>query len=550
MKRFTLLLAACLALAAGLRANAIDSRITAVTVYSDRAVVTRTADTKLSAGINELTFTALPANLLDQSLQVSGSGSTAVTILDVTAKQTFLPETPDPRRKDLEDQIKALREKDRSLADRASVLRTQSDLIGRLQTSAVSLGTGEKSERPNLDEVRNVLAYGQQQLLELAVALQDLDTQRDALQAKITALQNQLNELRPSNRRSVKTVVVRVQSETAGAFNLALNYTVGGASWTPGYDARVASNDNKLQLGYFGNVRQNTGEDWTNVALTLSTARPSLGGSAPELGVWNLDVWQPRNRDQQDVVQLTPFEARSEKDYGYLKANPAAATRIGMEIQKATIAQAAVDTAATSATFKIAVPATIASDNSVQKVPVTTVELNAALSYATTPKVHAAAFLNAKVFNNSDYPLLAGAMNVFLDGTFVATSHLTTTMPGEKFDLALGADEGIAIEHKRVKKFSEETGVFSKDHRITYEYLITVQNNKRSTARVIVTDQVPVSRNEKIVVKVLAPPEKDVKPDAEGLLKWTLDLKPGEKRELTVKFTVEHPSDVQVDGLE
>ena len=542
MKRFTLFLAACLALTAGLRANAIDSRITAVTVYSDRAVVTRTADTKLPAGINELTFNALPANLLDQSLQVSGSGSTAVTILDVTARQTFLPETPDPRRKDLEDQIKALREKDRSLADRASVLRTQSDLIDRLQTSAVSLGTGEKSERPNLDEVRNVLEYGQQQLLELAVALQDLDTQRDALQAKITALQNQLNELRPANRRSVKTVVVRVQSESAGDFNLALNYTVGGASWTPGYDARVASNDNKLQLGYFGNVRQNTGEDWTNVALTLSTARPSLGGSAPELGVWSLDLWESR------PVELP--QAPAARDYGYLKANAAERTHIGMEIQKATIAQAAVDTAATSATFKIAVPATIASDNSVQKVPVTTAELNAALSYATTPKVHAAAFLNAKVFNNSDYPLLAGAMNVFLDGTFVATSHLTTTMPGEKFDLALGADEGIAIEHKRVKKFTEETGVFSKDHRITYEYLITVQNNKRSTARVIVTDQVPVSRNEKIVVKVLAPPEKDVKPDAEGLLKWTLDLKPGEKRELTVKFTVEHPSDVQVDGLE
>ncbi|MEZ5412941.1 MAG: mucoidy inhibitor MuiA family protein [Opitutaceae bacterium] len=546
MKRFTLLLAACLALAAGLRANAIDSRITAVTVYSDRAVVSRTADTKLSAGINELTFNALPANLLDQSLQVSGSGSTAVTILDVTAKQTFLPETPDPRRKDLEDQIKALREKDRSLADRASVLRTQSDLIGRLQTSAVSLGTGEKSERPNLDEVRNVLEYGQQQLLELAVALQDLDTQRDALQAKITALQNQLNELRPANRRSVKTVVVRVQSESAGDFNLALNYTVGGASWSPGYDARVASNDNKLQLGYFGNVRQNTGEDWTNVALTLSTARPSLGGSAPELGAWNLDIWQPR-------IAMPTLEARHEAEQQAIRAAASRAMKSeGMPTpaHDAYMAQAAVDTAATSATFKIAVPATIASDNSVQKVPVTTVELNAALSYATTPKVHAAAFLNAKVFNNSDYPLLAGAMNVFLDGTFVATSHLTTTMPGEKFDLALGADEGIAIGHKRVKKFTEETGVFSKDHRITYEYLITVQNNKRSTARVIVTDQVPVSRNEKIVVKVQAPPEKEVKPDAEGLLKWTLDLKPGEKRELTVKFTVEYPSDVQVDGLE
>lgn len=547
MKRLLLTLTALLAALPALRANALDSRISAVTVYTDRAVITRTADTKLSTGINELTFPALPAGLLDQSLQVSGSGNTATTILDVTARQTFLPETPDPRRKDLEDQIKTLREQDRAFLDRSTVLRGQSDLISRLQTSAVSLGAGEKSERPNLDEVKGVLDYGQKQLLDIATALQDLDRQREETQNKINALQNQLNELRPAGRRSVKTVVVRVSAESAGDFNLALNYTVGGASWTPGYDARVASSDSKVQLGYFGNVRQNTGEDWKNVALTLSTAQPSLGGSAPDLGVWNLDVWQQPVRP---APMVSAMEVRSDKDYGYLKANSAAATRIGMEIQQASVAQASVDTAATSATFKIAVPATIASDNSVQKVPVTTIDLNAAMTYATTPKLRAAAFLSAKVANNSAYPLLGGAMNVFLDGTFVATSHLDTTMPGEKFDLALGADEGIAIEHKRVKKFAEETGVFSKDHRLTYEYLITVQNNKRTAAHVVVTDQVPVSRNEKIVVKVQAPPEKEVKPDAEGLLKWTLDLKPGEKRELTVKFTVDYPTDVKVDGLE
>ncbi|MCC6416570.1 MAG: mucoidy inhibitor MuiA family protein [Opitutaceae bacterium] len=552
MKRSILFLSAFLTALPLLHANAVDSRISAVTVYTDRAVVTRTADTKVNAGLNELTFNALPAGLLDQSLQVSGSGTAAVTILDVTAKQTFLPETPDPRRKDLEDQIKTLHGQDRTLNDRSAVLRSQSDLISRLQTSAVSLGTGEKSARPNLDEVKGVLDYGQKQLLELAAALQDLDAQREALQHKITALQNQLNELRPAGRRSVKTVVVRVSAESAATFNLALNYTVGGASWTPGYDARVASNDNKVQLGYFGNVRQNTGEDWSNVALTLSTAQPSLGGSAPDLGAWNLDVWRPAVAQSDDeVVRLTPFAITSANDKGYLKANTATRTHIGMEVQQvANYTQASVDTAATSATFKIAVPATIASDNSVQKIPVTTVDLNAALSYATTPRLRATAVLNAKVFNNSDYPLLAGAMSVFLDGTFVATSRLDTTMPGEKFDLALGADEGIAIEHKRVQKFTEQTGLVSKSTRITYEYLVTIQNNKRAAARVIVTDQVPVSRNEKIAVKVLSPAEKDAKPDTEGLLKWTLDLKPGEKRELTVKFTVEHPSDVQVEGLE
>jgi uncharacterized protein (TIGR02231 family) len=547
MKRLILALTVLVAALPGLRANALDSRVSAVTVYTDRAVVTRTATAQLTAGINELVFTGLPAGLLDQSLQVSATGSTAATILDVSAKQLFQAATPDPRAKKIETEIEQLQQKDRTLVDRSNVLRGQSDLITRLQASAVALGTGEKSERPNLDEVKNVLTYGQDQLLEIAGQLQEIDQQRMELQQEINALQRQLGELRGPGNKSVKTVIVRVQAAEAGTLTLALNYTIHGASWTPGYDARVLTGDKALQLGYFGNVRQNTGEDWSNVALTLSTAQPSLGGSAPDLGVWNLDVWQQPVRP---TPMVSAMEARSDKDYGYLKTNAAAATRIGMEVQDAALAQATVDTAATSATFKIAVPTSIPSDNSVQKVPVTTVDLKAAMTYATTPKVREAAFLSAQVVNSSDYPLLRGAMNVFLDGTFVATSRLDTTMPGEKFDLALGADEGISVKHQRIKKFAEETGVFSKDNRLTYEYLITIQNNKRTAERVIVTDQVPVSRNEKIVVKVSSPAEKDVKPDAEGKLKWTLDLKPGEKRELTVKFTIDYPTDIKVDGLE
>lgn len=141
-------------------------------------------------------------------------------------------------------------------------------------------------------------------------------------------------------------------------------------------------------------------------------------------------------------------------------------------------------------------------------------------------------------------------MNVFLDGTFVATSALRTVMSGEKFDLALGADEGISVKHKRVRRFTEDTGLTNSGQRVTYEYLITIPNNKKTAARFIVADQIPVSRNEKIVVKQLAPDAKEVKPTAEGALKWTLDLKPAEKRELTLKFSVEHPNDVQVAGLE
>jgi len=106
------------------------------------------------------------------------------------------------------------------------------------------------------------------------------------------------------------------------------------------------------------------------------------------------------------------------------------------------------------------------------------------------------------------------------------------------------------VKHKRVNKFTEDTGLTNSGKRITYEYLITVQNNKKTAERVIVVDQVPLSRNEKIVVKVLAPDGKEVKPTEEGSLKWTLELKPAEKRELTIKFTVDYPKDVDVSGLE
>jgi len=319
----------------------------------------------------------------------------------------------------------------------------------------------------------------------------------------------------------------------------------------------VLSIERAVNLGYFGVVRQSTGEDWKDVALTLSTARPGFGGAAPALSAWNLDVFiarmemvagamredraksvaSPTVVNMQSLTNNEPIEIR---DYGYLDKKE----------KDAELAAATIESGATSASFKIAVPSSVASDNSPQKVPITAAKFAANPEYLTVPKRLATAYLTAKVVNNSDFPLLSGAMNVFLDGTFVATSALRTVMPGEKFDLALGADEGISVKYKRVNRFAEETGLTNSGKRITYEYLITIQNNRRTAERVIVADQVPVSRNEKIVVKQLSPEVKDLKPTDEGSLKWSLDLKAGEKRELTVKFAVEYDKDVNVAGLE
>ena len=214
----------------------------------------------------------------------------------------------------------------------------------------------------------------------------------------------------------------------------------------------------------------------------------------------------------------------------------------------------------TSASFKIAAPTTIPSDNTPQKVSVTTARLDAKLQYQSLPALQETAYLSAYVDNKTDFPLLAGNTNVFLDGAFVSTATIKTIMPGERFQLALGADEGMAVKRRVVNRFSENTGLTGKGRRVTYEYLITLTNKKKTAERVVFKETLPVSRHEKIVVNLLTPAEREVgtleKPGREitreenNTLVWRIDMKPGEKREITVKFNIEFPADFQVTGLE
>ena len=645
--RFFLPTSVILVIAANLQAAPLPakSEMTAVTVYTDRAVVTRSAGLELAAGVGgapgviEVLFEKLPAILLDQSLQVSGRGTAQVTILDVTARAVYVDFTPNERVKVIEDELRGLAKQRRVLDDRGAVLKSQESSLSKLETAATTAPNKDSAPRLTIEESAKFLTFLEEQRGKFLTERQSLDTQLEELAAKTEAAQRKLNELRGAGGRSFKTVTVRIDATTAGKLDLTLAYTVPGASWTPSYDARVNSNEKTIALAYHGLVRQNTGEDWKDVALTLSTARPGLGGAVPKLDPWGVDVFVPRpmpaaapmafggshqpksrgarvNSNEKTIalayhglvrqntgedwkdVALTLSTARPGLGGAVPKLDPwgvdvfvprpmpaaapmafggshqpksrgvmlgaaqegmlatssnsgmlSGAAAAPMERSALTVA-ATVDSSATSSTFKVTASTTIPSDNSTQKVPIVTAALTANLEYLTTPKLQPSAFLAARVENASDFPFLAGTMNVFLDGTFVTTSALRTVMPGEKFDLALGADEGISVKHKRVQRFTEDTGLTSSGKRVTYEYILTLQNNKKTAARVIVADQIPVSRNEKIVVKQLAPDTKELKPAPDGTLKWTLDLKPAEKRELTLKFSIDHPNDVQVTGLE
>ncbi len=527
----------------------------------------------MAAGEHAIAFERLPAGLLDQSLQASGRGTAGATILDVNAQTAYVDFTPNARVQELEEQIRGLQKQQRTLDDRAAILDQEREFVKRML--AASTGTiiyplgadathgGGTAARPTLDEWQKLYAYSDDAFGKIATELQSLDTQREDLKAKQTALEQQLNELRGAGGKSFKTVAVRVAVTEPGRLDLSLKYAVPGASWAPSYDARLRVAERAVELAYFGLVRNGTGEDWNDIALTLSTARPSLGGGAPELPPWIVDVFQAVRADAARLqVETRGYAATKSMSGGaqaFNQAAPAAAGEEPAEEKDASVLAAVVEAGATSATFKVPVAVTLPANNTLQKVPIASTKLAANLQYQATPKLMETAFLSAYAYNNTEYPFLAGAMNTFLDDTFIASSRLKTVMPGEKFELQLGADEGIAIKRRLVNRFAENTGLTSKGRRITYEYLITITNNKKTAERVVFKEPVPVSRNEKIAVVQLTPAEKDVGTkdqlkqvtrEEDGKLVWRLDLKPGEKREIPLKFSIEYPADLNVAGLE
>lgn len=563
MKRsIFLILAVALSASASLaqHRHEAESRVTDVTVYTDRALVERIAQLDLRAGETTLVLKDLPANLWDNSIQVSGSGPAGTSVVDVQSRNVFVPTEPSPIIRTLEDQLTALRLEKSGLDDELAALDNDRGVLAQISKAATTLPTEGDAPRPSFDDWRELLKFNAEESRRIQKARRNKGQQVEEMVAKITAIEQQLREVR-GNRpggRSVKEVTVRLAATEAGSGTITVAYTVPGANWTPVYQARLDSTTRRVVLDYQAQVVNRTGDTWDNVALTLSTAQPSAGGSAPEAMPW---VVEERRRAEAKMMRAMDFSNSSQASALEMDEMSVAGTGSLTLSAPAPMRarQATVQTNLTAATFTIATPATVPADGTVTKVSVTTLDLKAGLRYATTPKLQDAAFLSAKVENNSEFPLLSGPLAAFVDGAFIANSHLETTMANEEFELALGVDEAVAIERTLVNRFVEKIGFGNKSTRVTYEVAIKITNHKAIPVGIELAEPLPVSRHEKIIVKLVEPADRDIGAtgdnnaftrDDEGILNWRGSLAAGAVRDMTFKFSIEHPNDLNVQGLE
>ncbi|XP_048249176.1 protein F37C4.5-like isoform X2 [Haliotis rufescens] len=541
-----------------------------VTVYSDRAEVCRQIHTTVVKGVNEIVLKQLPASIDSDSIRVEGTGQ--ATIAEVTFQRKHT--TPDEadissKEKELEIQIADLKkEKDHIVANQ-NVMTKQWKLLENFGNT-VSKSTKNKST--NLDTayfqgVTDFLQLYRDEGGKLETTRLELAEQIAKLDEKINAAASNLSGLRANRGHQTESreCTIVLESEGEHKVSLLVSYVVLQASWTPSYDLRMFTAEGVLKIMYYGQITQITGEDWMDAKLFLSTASPSVGGSVPQLGTAVLSIQHLRSFNYRS--RFMPLARANNHSLGDTSLHDSycedvyscsARLRCDSPPQLMVYTHSTVNESATSTSYEIARQSTIPSDNMPHKVSVGIFDVKPKLEYITLPKVEPRAYLQAKVTNNSMFTLLPGATSIFLDNSFVAKAEIKLVSPGEEFLCSLGVDPAVRVMYKPLKKFMGSSGLISKSTTTTFEQVVEIKNTHEYTIDIVLKLQLPRSSDEKIKVALLEPcldmkhPEKNTNPHItkQNHIVWKLNLDKQVSREITLKYTVDHPQQLQTQFTE
>ncbi len=529
----------------------IQTQIGAVTVYPDRALVTRTGKAQLQSGARELIVAGLPAHIDTASLRASGRGAVAVKIIGVEARERTLTRPNSPTAREVQAEFESAQDAGSALTDAVARLEGRAVTVKELaRESAHRFAKTLAQGTIETESATQLLDYVAEQLRQIDEERAQLETRKRDNAALQMSLADRLKQLQNGKGKRENVVAVLIEAGGEGEWELELSYLVGGVRWTPLYDARVttANGAAKFNLSLNALVTQKSGEDWKSVALKLSTARPGLGSLPPKLN----PIWV-------DVPRFTPepiYAAASlrnrvagEGDVGEMLESLQPVTSLDPASIAAEEVVAEVESTGGGATVEFSLPHTLSvpGDGGNHRVAIAVREFPAHFDFLAIPRRIETAYLRATATNNSNLALLEGEVSIFRDGVFVGKAKLKNTAPGGELELFLGPHEQVRARREMTQREADKNFI-GNVKRVHFAYEIELHNLKAHPVKVAVQDQIPVSRSENIKIKLRGAQPEATQSDL-GLLDWTLDLGPGEKRVLRFDYGVETPRDATVIGL-
>lgn len=504
----------------------LDSKITQVTIFLNRAQVTREAKTRIEAGETQVIIKALPAQLDPQSIQVEGKGK--FVLVGVSHRQNFLNELNTPRTiRQLQDSVSIYQKQ-------IAWEESQKELLNKEEQMLVSnQRVGGTNQNLTVAELKGMADFFRARLGEIALSRVKSDDKVKKNQVRIAVLQQQLQSQNELFSRNSSELVISLSADAPTVAELQVSYVVQQAGWYPVYELRALSTTSPLALSYKANVFQSTGEDWKNVKLRLSTGNPAQSGLKPELYPWYLNFYQPigLQKRSRTVAKEATYEVATA---GAPEADELAPAASAAEFVNAI--QTALNT-----TFDIALPYTVISSNQPTVVDIQQHQLRAEYSYAVVPKLEMDAFLLAKATGWEELNLLPGEANIFFEGAFVGKSYIDPNNTSDTLSISLGRDPRIVVKRDKLKDLTTR-GFAGVNKRETHAWEISIRNTKSEAISITVEDQLPVSQNSQIEVSNIV--AEGAKRDAvTGKLTWELKIQSNQTSKVGFRYEVKYPKD-------
>ena len=541
------------------RRIALDAPPAAVTVYPEQATVTRRGTVELPAGVSLLVLSGVPTGVLRDSVTARGQATGAVAIGAVELRQaSFDRRDVDARRAGLEAQQRVLDEAIATLDVQIAAQAAQLRLIERLAGGFVTAQRqptppNEPPPRLSADPAawRNAWDAVREGTAEAGEATRRLQAERHQAEQRREALKAEIGMLGGPPPGALE-IAISVQAAAPTRLELQVAYQIPGARWLPVYEARLDSQAGRVALRQEAIVAQTTGEDWTDVALTLSTARPAEGAAPPRLSPWRIALVDPAALQRENAARDRVIGGMAPR--GAAPAAPVAAAPPPPPRQEAQAVTATVQAAGFAVEYVIPGRATVRADGSERRVRIADMDAAATVTAFTVPRVAPRAFLRARFAHAVAAPTLPGAASLYLDGVFVGRASLPLLRAGEEVSLAFGADDRlrVAYEPQARRRAQEGSLLTGRSNTESFEALITLRSFHARPIDVTVEDQLPVSSDADLTVAMQADPAptaRDVD-DRPGVVAWTLTMAPQQERRIRFGYTVTLPRDRQVQGLQ
>jgi uncharacterized protein (TIGR02231 family) len=530
----------------------LDAPITSVTVFTDGARVVRAGVIRLPAGPRSLLVGKLPASADAASVRVAALGDD-LSLLNVEVHRRVSAEPLREQTARLRDEVERWRVAVKGLDDEDTAEQAGLGFLTHLsEAAATSLARAVSSGRAGYDELSGMAGHLSASTANTLARQREIASRKRAAEQELAAAEARLRAAEQDGDRQIEYVEVTVDLEARAdtEAEIDLTYHVSGASWRPLYD--LVLDGERLNVSYLAEITQQTGEDWPQVALVLSTTRQGQSRTLPELSPWYIGRPQPRPASgmlRAGMVTESFPRAPAPEESGAVAFAASAASTGAKKAKRARMlpAERAESESGAGFTYTVARPLAVPGDGGPHKTLVAQFDADAVLDYLTVPVLAPEAYLRATVTNGA-LLLLPGRARIFHGGQFVGETRLDIVAPGEEFEVQLGVDDQIKVERK-LRRRTTSKALLGGTRTIDIAYEITVDNHRDRKATVSVHDHIPVSADGDIKVRARETTPPPAETDDLGELTWNLALAPRESATIKHRFTVEHPAQTTVTGL-